>query len=90
MAINEAWVKSHRILGQIAMSSVIGINRLGPASNTFRTNGSQIEGLTQDEKEHPAVQPEHLADDEDMESVDYQQVDDNGNLENGKCNRTLV
>jgi len=70
------------------MSSVIGINRLASSTNSFHTNGSQKlsseNEIGSSGKGQDPPQPQHLRDDEDMESVD-----DNGNMENGKLHRFL-
>jgi hypothetical protein len=72
------------------MSSLIGMSLLASSANSFRS----MEGLTnggakQNEDEMPKSgktgnAAELHPDDDDMDTGDYHQVDNNGNLENGK------
>jgi len=71
------------------MSSLIGMSLLASSANSFRS----MEGLTnggakQNEDEMPKSgktgnAAELHPDDDDMDTGDYHQVDNNGNLENG-------
>ena len=78
------------------MSSVLGMSLLASSANSFR-NTTQIEGLTngnkKDENEpsqsgkgqqHLQQQQQQQQDEDDIDAGDYHQVDNNGNLENGK------
>ncbi len=75
------------------MSSVLGMSLLASSANSFR-NTTQIEGLTngnkkdEDEASQSGKGQQHLQQQQQpqqqQDDDDYHQVDNNGNLENGK------
>ena len=79
---------------EFAMSSLIGMSLLASSANSFRSMEGMTNGgakQTEDDlqksgsgKPQRSVDPVEHPDDDDMDAGDYHQVDNNGNLENGK------